>query len=597
MKFNQSQKQAIHTTDGRLLVLAGAGSGKTSVLIARIIHLIESKGVSPDDIVGLTFTNKAAGEMRERITKQLNAARAKAVTLSTFHSFCVKILRKEIHRLGYTAQFTIYDQRDMDRLVERIEEENGDVKTAMRACNAVDFDSLLTLTVELFETYPEVLETYQPRYLMIDEFQDTNEIQCRLAELLAKKHNNLCVVGDDDQSIYAWRGAQVKNILSFAADTTVKLEENYRSTPLILQAANSVIKHNTERHDKSLKTTKGVGDKVTVFHAPTDAEEAQAVIDKILEIKANTKCRWRDFAILYRSNALARPLEIALIQAMHNTDGSWKRGIPYQVFGGLELFERSEIKDLMAYLRVIANPKDQQALLRIVNFPRRGISQTTLDRLTQYNRQKRLPLIHAMRTPPDTISPQGVKGLAAFIELIEEAKVQFEQGPLHKALDWLIRRINFTKAVTDDVKSEKGQEIKRQNVQECIYLLKAYEEEEDSPSLVDFVGSSMLDTTNNRKDKTLKDKVTLMTFHGAKGLEFPTCFLVGLEDHIIPHERSDTPEGIEEERRLLYVAITRAQQRLFLSMARKRMSYGKERPTSPSRFLFEIPKDVLQITK
>lgn len=644
-KLNPNQQLAVNTTEGRVLILAGAGSGKTRVLVHRIAHLIGDLKVRPSSILGLTFTNKAAQEMRERIGKLITDAAAKEVTLSTFHSFCMKILRKEIHRLGFTTRFTLYDERDMRRLIMQVAEElfegenlslepiitaisyikskglkedeypsSGDKKqdafikevyeklyVAMRAHNALDFDSLLTLTVELFEKFPEVLEHYQDRfrYIMIDEYQDTNPIQYRLASLLSKKYGNLCVVGDDDQSIYAWRGAEIKHILDFPADTTIKLEHNYRSTSRILQAANSVIKNNSVRHDKVLRANLGEGETLEIFNTPSEQDEVDAVIKRMIRFKDEKNLRWKDMAILYRSNNLSRAFEISLINTVWRKGGQWVRGIPYQVFGGMEFFERSEVKDLIAYLRIISNPRDQEALLRIINFPRRGISDKTLDTITQFNRKEKLPLLHVLEKidagayPELSLTSRGQSGISNFMILYQEAKKKFESLPLHQALLWLIETIDYKKALFDEVKSEKAREIKLENVEAYVDSLKHYEKEEGA-SLEDFLSSTMLD--KRKKEKKDLDQLNLMTFHSAKGLEFPAVFLVGLEDHLIPHMKSQSKEGIEEERRLLYVAITRAMQHLCLSMARKRNQHGKLVSCNPSRFLFEIPKEILNVT-
>ena len=637
MSLNNEQRKAVEATEGRVLILAGAGSGKTTVLIQRIVHLIKNLGVSPQAILGLTFTNKAAAEMKKRLGEFVNA---KEVTLCTFHSFCMKVLRKEIHRLGYTRDFSLYNEQEVRRLSQQIArhllEHDGDLPsleptlakishaknrgvmdtkdkftsdlferlhTCLRAYNAVDFDSLLTLTVELFEKHPEVLNTYQEkyRYIMIDEYQDTNPIQYKLAALLSGKHHNLCVVGDDDQSIYGWRGAEIKNILNFESKTVVKLEQNFRSTPTILQAANALIAHNQERHNKQLWSNKDKGDQINLFHAPTDLEEAQAVIHRIIALKKSKNLGWRDFVILYRSNILSRLFEQALMQTAWERDGTWFRGIPYQIFGGTEFFERSEIKDLMAYLKTIANPLDQEAMLRIINTPRRGISDNTLDILTQYNRSKNIPLWDVLKQSDHLeLTDKAKNGIKAFVTLIETAQHKFKERPLHTAFQWLVDAINYRKAIQEEVKSDKMREFKMENVAQCIQTLAEYENTtpEDEISLQDFLGNTLLDEERWQKNEKnfSQDKVTLMTFHSAKGLEFTACYLVGLEDHLIPHEKSALDGNLEEERRLFYVAMTRAKKYLTLSMARNRKRMGKDAKSNPSRFLFEIPQDLLKVT-
>jgi superfamily I DNA/RNA helicase len=658
--LNPSQKKAVLAIDGRVLILAGAGSGKTSVLTYRIAHLLEHHQVPPEAILGLTFTNKAASEMRGRLRRLIDEKRAKAVTLSTFHSFCMQILRKEIHQLGYTKDFSLYDEKDMRRLsmqlARHLLEHEGELpslestlskisyaksrgispqeipsdnpqwhdtfsntlfdrlKTCMRAYNAVDFDSLLSLTVELFEAKPAILKRYQERfrYIMIDEYQDTNPVQYRLAQLLSLGHGNLCVVGDDDQSIYGWRGSEIKNILNFESTTVIKLEQNYRSTPTILQAANAVIAHNKERHEKKLWSMTEAGEPITLFHAPNETDEASSVVQRLIKFKKEKNIPWKEMAILYRSNILSRSFEMALLQAVWEKNGAWIRGIPYEIFGGTQFHERAEIKDLMSYLRVISNPLDQEALLRIINVPRRGISDATLDKLTQLNRQNEIPLWNLLieiASPlsseiKNSLSPGAISGIRSFVNLIEEAAHKFEKPPLHPALAWLIEAIDYDKAITDDAKTEKMRDFKRENVSQCIDTLAIYEEEllsqgqEEDISLGHFLSTTMLDqNTFVARDKQQKDdKVNVMTFHSAKGLEFTACFLVGLEDHIIPHEKSLMETGLEEERRLMYVAMTRAKRHLTLSMARNRKKMGKDYPTNPSRFLFEIPKDLVRIT-
>jgi superfamily I DNA/RNA helicase len=607
MDLNEPQLRAVRTTQGRVLVLAGAGSGKTRVIVHRIAHLIQNLNVSPRSILGLTFTNKAAEEMRHRVEK-LIGPQGKQVTLSTFHSFCMQVLRKEIDKLGYTREFSLYDEKDMQRLIKQVAREmlghEGELppitltdtpfskdlftrlQSTLRAYNAVNFDTLIDLTIQLFEQHPQVLDAYQEqyRYLMIDEYQDTNPAQFRLAELLSAKYNNLCVVGDDDQSIYGWRGAEVKNILKFKADCTIKLEQNYRSTSTILEAANAVIQNNQNRYEKKLWSASPSTDSIEVFNAPTDLEEAKAVVDRLLLLKEKG-LRWRDMAILYRSNALSRQLEMALLQASWQKEGKWMRGIPYEVFGGLEFSERSEIKDLLAYLRLIANPLDQEALLRIINVPRRGISDTSLDQLTQMNRAQNIPLW-------DLLLREEKKATRQFVELIEEARQRFAEPPLSEALTWLIDKINYKKAIEEEVKSEKMREFKWENVQECVNALAQAE-----GSLQDFIATTTLNRQLQKSSKqTFDDKVHLMTLHSAKGLEFPACFIVGLEDGIVPHEKSMAETGLEEERRLFYVGLTRAQKHLTLSMARSRLKMGKTHPTNPSRFLFEIPKTLFKVT-
>ncbi|HSX25643.1 MAG TPA: UvrD-helicase domain-containing protein [Chlamydiales bacterium] len=645
VSLNKNQEEAVHTVKGRVLVLAGAGSGKTGVIVYRIAHLIRNLEVSPNAILGLTFTNKAAAEMRHRVEGLIGQERAKQVTLSTFHSFCMHVLRREIERLGYTRDFSLYDERDLQRLIGQLTRDmlnhEGELPSlaptraalaeaankglsseephtwhdqfskdlysrlnfTLRAYNAVSFDSLITLTIRLFEEHPAVLDRYQERYryLMIDEYQDTNPAQFRLAELLAAKYSNLCVVGDDDQSIYGWRGAEVEHILHFKADHIIKLEQNYRSTPAILDAANAVIQQNKNRHKKKLWSAESHSHPIEIFNAPTDVEEAAAVVARMIRYHEKGY-KWRDMAVLYRSNALSRQFEMALIQASWQKEGKWMRGIPYEIFGGLEFSERSEIKDLLAYLRAIANPLDQEALLRIINVPRRGISESFLDTLTQQNRTSNVPLWNLLEQVAEgkltfANHPKGVNGVRLFVDLLKTAANRFKKPPLAETLTWLMEKIDYKKAIEEEVKSEKMREFKWENVQECVNALAQYEQETEGATLQHFISNTTLarQTMQSHSKQTYEDRVHLMTFHSAKGLEFPICFLVCLEDGTLPHEKSMAQTSLEEERRLFYVGITRARKFLTLSMARSRMKMGKAHPTNPSRFLFEIPKQNLHV--
>lgn len=649
--LNPRQLEAVHTVQGRLLVLAGAGSGKTRVIVHRIAHLIDSLNVPPEAILGLTFTNKAAEEMRQRVKGLIGQEKAKKVTLSTFHSFCMQVLRRYIDRLGYTKTFSLYDERDLERLIKQLakdllgseevpslgptltalqqasqkglsekeaeemewpdefsREMHARLQGMMRAYNAVSFDHLISLTIRLFTEHPDILDLYQERfrYLMIDEYQDTNHAQFRLAELLAAKYQNLCVVGDDDQSIYGWRGAVVKHILEFKADRTIRLEQNYRSTPAILEAANTVIQNNQSRHKKSLWSARSDSKAIEVAHMATDMEEAKWVVEQILELKAREKLAFRDIAILYRSNALSRQFELALMQASWNKEGQWVRGIPYEIYGGLEFSARSEIKDLLSYLRAISNPLDQEAILRIINVPRRGISDTAVDELTQMSRSEKLPLWHLMQEialgrKALTHHPRAMKGISSLVDLFESASRRFANPPLVEGLKWFIEAVNYKKAIEEETKEEKAQLFKWENTQEFVNTLAQFEQNAPSGenSLHHFVTQTLLyyQPSYETEKKRSADRVQLMTFHSAKGLEFPACFLVAIEDKILPHEKSMMQTGIEEERRLFYVALTRAERHLTLSMARSRLRMGTYTASSPSRFLMEIPKHVLKLTR
>jgi superfamily I DNA/RNA helicase len=644
--LNDEQKKAVLTTEGRILVLAGAGSGKTSALVSRIAYLIKYLNVSPEEILGLTFTNKAALEMKHRVGKYVEASKANLVELCTFHSFCFHLLKKEIHRLGFTHEFTIYDEKDIKRLceslakqilehdtsklpsidstIEEVKRLRQDLKNepqenatwhqkfakqmldelddCLRAYNALDFDNLIRLTLKLFQEHPDVLEKYQKRfrYIMIDEYQDTNPMQYALAKMLSSYHGNLCVVGDDDQSIYGWRGAEIEHILNFEYNHLIKLEQNYRSTSIILQAANAVIFNNQKRHNKTLWTEVETGPLIDVFHAPDEAKEAEAVIGRMIKLKNEHNLDWSDFAILYRSNHLARPFEMMLLNQAWHDGKSFRRGIPYNIALGTEFYDRSEIKDLLAYLRVIVNPNDQEALLRIINFPRRGISTQTLDKITKHNRAKKKSLWSVLLDTPlmqeIDIPTKAQAAINHFIDIILEARMQFTEQPLDAAFDWLTKRIDYQSVIQEETSSEKGEKFRLENLEQLKMLLKNFQNDQPNATLDQFIHEILLNAKNaefNNGSSQAKG-VNLLTFHSAKGLEFEACFIVGVEDHILPHEKSVNENGLEEERRLFYVALTRAKKFLSLSMARNRKRMGKDSVSSPSRFLYEIPKETLK---
>ncbi len=667
--LNPEQHRAVLTTEGRLLILAGAGSGKTRVLTMRMAYLIRHNHVPPTHILGLTFTNKAAAEMRHRLATLVDPKSAKLVTLATFHSFCMQILRREIARLGYTTHFTLYDEQEIRRLAMQIARDLLEIKgelpslansldaiskakqrsadflnlpptgsrwhdrftkelyerlhQSLRAHNAVDFDSLITLCIELFEKHPDVLQRYQEqyRYVMIDEYQDTNPIQHRLAELLTQRSRNLCIVGDDDQSIYGWRGAEVKNILSFTDATVIKLEQNYRSVSTVLHAANAVIKHNQSRHAKVLWGDQGEGEKIEIFHAPTERDEAEAVVARIVRLKQTKGLKWRDCAVLYRSNALSRSIEQALMRYSWFDGKQYVRGVPYRIFGGTEFYERREVKDMLCYLRVLLNPRDQEALLRIANQPRRGIGEQSLDLLTAYNRSENISLweIFSGVASSDSnwdalrqkLSAPALAGIRDFMNLMRGARDRFLSLSLDDAMQHLIHASDYMRAIKEEVKSERMRAMKWENVQELVAAAKEWVEDAAKIALetahvkapldylADFIGSIALDSSwqKQSRDQAHEDCVTLLTIHSSKGLEFPACFIIGLEDHIIPHEKSLKESGVEEERRLMYVAITRAMRHLTLSMATKRNHHGRETQTKPSRFLLDLPKDLLYVTR
>lgn len=660
--MNSQQQIAVESTEGRILILAGAGSGKTRVLTHRMAHLIRL-GVKPSAILGLTFTNRAAVEMRHRMAALIPQNLANEVTLSTFHSFCLQILRNDIEKLGYTSQFSLYTEHDVKRLMNYITRDilnqDGDLpsfakaesliqkaksqgkrpheledsssrwhetytrtlferlENAMQAYNAVDFDHLLTLTVRLFETYPEILNAYQERfrYIMVDEYQDTNPVQYRLVELLSAKYSNLCVVGDDDQSIYGWRGANMRNILEFENAKVIKLEQNYRSTNVILEVANAIIRRNTERHQKVLWSECGRGDPVEVFVARSEMEEAHNVALRIVALRDKEKLKWRDIAILYRSNSLSKQMELALMKQSWFDGAKWHLGVPYEIHGSTEWYEKREVKDLQAYLRLIVNRLDLEATLRIINQPRRGIGESTLNKLTAHHRNHQIPLwevIEGVSNEGDAFAQireelptKAFKALQDFVMIIKEAENRFSTSEsLSKAFEWLIERIDYKRAIREEVKSEQMRSFKWQNVLEFVRVLSEYETLQNAEGnrfsqLVNFVAQLPMDgcDAKNFQGDELQDKVQLMTFHSSKGLEFPACFLIGIEDHIIPHEKSLIENGVEEERRLMYVAVTRAMHHLIISMAAKRDYRGEKKVVKPSRFLFDIPKELIITTQ
>lgn len=636
-RLNPRQKEAVLHTEGPLLVLAGAGSGKTRVITMRVAHLMD-KGVSPEEVLAVTFTNKAAREMKERVRAMLKGRIDSLPVISTFHSLCMRILRKEIEHIGYRKDFTIYDTSDqlslvrnlmsdvkvldksvkVESIMERIswakngmkisnemeEDETDDVgavskslygryQEAMKAFNAVDFDDLLLLTLKLFKEHPQVLERYieKFRYIMVDEYQDTNSIQYQFIRLLAGERMNLCVVGDDDQSIYGWRGADIGNILSFEKDfkgaRVVRLEQNYRSFGYILKAANGVIKNNTERMGKSLWTERGLGPKIRFSCAPDPETEAQQVAERISLIRYEKKRKFEDFAIIYRANLLSRPFEEALR----------KERIPYTVIGGTSYFERKEIKDLAAYLKVIANPADDLSLLKIANTPRRGLGATTLERFATFAREEEISLFEAFKRSKEIENVNEKQGEAAFTfaKLLEQLMEPFSsKGKMTGALKELVREIGYKDYLYELYKTVDVAVKKIENVDSFIESLSQYEIDESESTLQGFLESMALTDMEESKEEESYG-VTLISLHSSKGLEFPVVFLVGMEEGILPHKKSIFTEGgLDEERRLCYVGITRAMEELYISHSAYRSKYGKDEPSTPSRFIDEIPDEVIE---
>lgn len=639
--LNEQQKEAVFHTEGPLLILAGAGSGKTRVLTHRIAYLIQEKGINPWSILAITFTNKAAGEMRERVDSLIGFD-AGSIWVSTFHSTCVRILRRYIDRLGYDHNFTIYDADDQKTLMkdvckqlqidtkihkerslmsaissakdelitpeeyelnaagdynkQRIAQVYKEYEKQLRANNALDFDDLLVKTVQLFQTQPDVLDYYQNRfrYIMVDEYQDTNTVQFKLISILASRSQNLCVVGDDDQSIYKFRGANIKNILNFeqqfADARVIKLEQNYRSTSNILNAANAVIRHNSGRKDKTLWTENGEGEKIQFRQFDTAYDEAEYIIGDIKERVNNGKATYNDHAILYRTNAQSRMFEEKCVVS----------NIPYKIVGGVNFYARKEIKDLLAYLKTIDNGQDDLAVRRIINVPKRGIGLTTINRVQENALQREVAFYEALTTA-DLIPGIGrsASKLESFVALIEHFKE--EAGRL--SLTELLQDVIDTTGYVEELKAEGSveSETRIENIDELISKVAAYEESmtEEPATLSGFLEEVALVADIDSLDEN-SDYVVLMTLHSAKGLEFPYVYLAGMEDGMFPSYMTimaDDPLEIEEERRLCYVGITRAKQELTMTSARRRMIHGETQYNKMSRFLKEIPMDLLSTGK
>ena len=629
--LNIQQKEAVFHTEGPLLILAGAGSGKTRVITHRIAYLIEEMGVRPWNILAITFTNKAAAEMRTRVD-DIAGFGSDQIWVSTFHSMCVRILRRHSDRLGFDTSFTIYDTDDQktvmkevckkleidtkqlkertlmgmiskakDELIspeefalnamgdykqQKIAEVYKEYQAALKKNNAMDFDDLIVKTVELFKNCPEVLENYQERfqYICVDEYQDTNTAQFELVRLLAAKYRNLCVVGDDDQSIYKFRGANISNILDFekvfSDARVIKLEQNYRSTQNILDAANQVIKNNLERKDKALWTNQGEGERLHYRQFDTAFEEAEYIAFDILKKRRNLDADYGDCAILYRTNAQSRILEERFV----------REGIPYELVGGTNFYSRKEIKDMLAYLKTIDNGKDDLAVKRIINVPKRGIGAATLNKVQEYADEQNISFFDAMCQAENivTLGKSGVK-LAPFVTMIQVFRSKVKIYGLKKLLEDILETTGYIDYVKET--EEEDAEDRIDNINELITKIAVYEESHEEPSLSEFLEEVALvaDVDKLREDE---NRVLLMTLHSAKGLEFPHVYLAGMEDGIFPSYMTimdEDPTAIEEERRLAYVGITRAMKDLTLTSARMRMIRGETQYNPVSRFLREIP--------
>ena len=637
--LNPPQREAVQHTEGPLLILAGAGSGKTRVLTHRIAYLIEEKGVNPWNILAITFTNKAAGEMRERVDKIVGFG-AESIWVSTFHSTCVRILRRYIDRLGYDNSFTIYDTDDQKTLMKDIckylqidtkvfkernllsaissaknemitpeeyrlkaEGDFGRQKIAtvyeeyekqMRANNALDFDDLLLKAVQLFQTQPDVLEYYQERfrYIMVDEYQDTNTVQFQFVSILAAKYRNLCVVGDDDQSIYKFRGANIRNILDFeqvfSDAKVIKLEQNYRSTGTILNAANAVIRNNRGRKDKTLWTDNDEGDKIQFRQFDSAYDEAEFIVDDICRKTRGNGANYNDFAILYRTNAQSRLFEEKFVTA----------NIPYKIVGGINFYARKEIKDVLAYLKTIDNAKDDIAVRRIINVPKRGIGLTSVNRVQEYALARELGFYEALMGVEFIPNIGRVASkMESFVALIEHFKMDAERIKISELVDEILEETGYLEELKGEGEIEA--EARIENIDELKNKIIAYEEvcedQGETATLSGFLEEVALvaDIDSLEEDS---DYVVLMTLHSAKGLEFPQVYLAGMEDGVFPSYMcitSDDKSEIEEERRLCYVGITRAEQELTLTYARRRMIRGEMQYNKMSRFLKEIPVELL----
>jgi DNA helicase-2/ATP-dependent DNA helicase PcrA len=628
--LNPAQREAVLTTEGPLLVIAGAGSGKTRVLTFRVAHLLAAVGAKPNEILAITFTNKAAGEMRDRIETAVGPM-VRAIWILTFHSACGRILRREAERLGYRSNFTIYDQADQVRLVKQCLEElerdpkrfvprgiHSQISNAKNqlvgpdeyasrvasfydqtvadvyqlyqrrlfASNAVDFDDLLMLTVDVLDRFPEARTKWAKafRYVLVDEYQDTNHAQYVLLKLLAGKHKNLMAVGDPDQSVYSFRGADIRNILEFEEDfpgtRIIALEQNYRSTNTILRAANHVIRHNRERKEKNLFSELGEGEPVHVVETEDEHAEARFVAAEIAALVEGGYSQ-SEIAVVYRTNAQSRVLEDVLV----------RQGVAYQVIGGPRFYERAEVKDLIAYLQVIDNPYDAVSLTRIANKPRRGVGDTSLGRLQTLATGEGISLWEAMtRFEEAGVAPASQKNVQAFVNLMHSLMA----GALDMSVAEVVERVLERSGYLESLEAERTIEARGriENLEELVGVAREYDEAAQEPSLSGFLQEiSLYSDQDALRDPDSGGQVTLMTLHNAKGLEFRAVFMLGMEEGIFPHSRSIEENTLEEERRLCYVGMTRAKERLTLTHAMGRSLYGRRDANLPSRFLDELPED------
>ncbi|WP_078696649.1 DNA helicase PcrA [Caloramator quimbayensis] len=634
--LNEQQREAVETLSGPLLILAGAGSGKTRVLTYRIANLIEN-GVYPGNILAITFTNKAAGEMKERVA-DLVGDEAKSIWITTFHSACVRILRQDIEKLGYSRDFVIYDTSDQEKIIKDcLKELNIDEKAfppkdvlskigsfkdelidadtyfrkhgmdfktrnianlyklyqnKLEKSNALDFDDIIMLTVKLFKENDDVLSYYRRkfRYILVDEYQDTNRAQYELINILAKEHRNLCVVGDDDQCLYSWRGAKVENILDFEKDypdvKIIKLEQNYRCTKRILDAANYVIQNNEKRKAKRLWTENMEGDNIKFYKAESGEDEAQFIVNEISKLKSNGR-NFKDFAVLYRTNAMSRSLEEAFVRS----------SLPYRVIGGLKFYDRKEVKDILAYLKVINNPLDSISLERIINVPRRGIGQSTIDKLKEYSSSKDMSLYYTLLEIDsiDDLNKRALNSIEKFISQMNYFVMSKDSMKVSELIDEILNTTGYIKELEKENLKENQDRI--ENLKEFKSAAVEFEQSSEDKSLSAFLEKVALVSDQDQIESV--DAVNLMTLHTAKGLEFNVVFIAGMEEGIFPHfSAQEDDEELEEERRLCYVGITRAKTILYLTCAKYRLLYGRQMFNSVSSFIEEIPENLIDdITK
>ena len=632
--LNKEQYEGAITVDGQVLILAGAGSGKTRVLTYRMAHMIEDLEIKPWSILAITFTNKAAKEMKERV-ESLVGEKANEMWISTFHSTCVRILRREIDKLGYKSSFTIYDTSDQKTLLKEcmkalnindkditLQEIMGKIGRAkdnmrtpesymrefehhfrekkiadvyqmyqkrLKENNALDFDDLIFKTVELFKSHPDVLEFYQNKfkYIMVDEYQDTNGAQYEFVKLLAKKYKNICVVGDDDQCIYAWRGADVTNILDFEKDypdcKVIKLEQNYRSKGNILEAANVVIVNNSRRKNKALRTEQESGSKIKIYRAYSDKEEADFVARQILEIKSKDKYENKDFAVLYRTNAQSRIFE----------ETFRRRGIAYKIVGGTKFYDRKEIKDMLAYLKVLINPQDDISIKRIINVPKRSIGDATVNKVQEFADSYELNLWDALqevRTIP-TLTARNCSSLERFTELMDNFMIMSETMPVSMLIETILKETGYLEELKKSNEIEDKSRI--ENLQELVSDAVDFEKNNEDKSLMAYLEKVSLVQDTEDPEKEQENAVVLMTIHSAKGLEFPNVFMVGMENGLFPSMSDlDKEDQMEEARRLCYVGITRAKETLYMTSSEVRRVFGRTVSYSQSDFIGEIRNDL-----